>query len=149
MSSDHGNEECENMPQRGFTQRATIDCEKDEIYVLTVIWGQLFFEEKRQFSPCLQSLSKEKERKDLNYNVLWMFSLKTNQWSCIYRCNHSKLKCFTKVDEAACAEPCPRFAHQLVYDMNSKTHYLFGGNPGNNAITSLRLDDFWLLRLER
>lgn len=37
MSSDHGNEECENMPQRGFTQRATIDCEKDEIYVLTVI----------------------------------------------------------------------------------------------------------------
>lgn len=36
MSSDHGNEDCENMPQCGFTQRATIDCEKDEIYVLTV-----------------------------------------------------------------------------------------------------------------
>lgn len=77
-----------------------------------------------------------------------MFSLKTNQWSCIYRCNHSKLQCFTKFDESACTEPCPRFAHQLVYDMSSKTHFLFGGNPGNNA-TQLRLDDFWLLRLER
>lgn len=37
MSIDHGNDECENMPQSGFTQRATIDCDKDEIYVLTVI----------------------------------------------------------------------------------------------------------------
>lgn len=37
MTSDHGNEDCENMPQCGFTQRATIDCEKDEIYILTVI----------------------------------------------------------------------------------------------------------------
>lgn len=33
MSTD---EDCQNMPQRGYTQRATIDSEKDEIYVLTV-----------------------------------------------------------------------------------------------------------------
>ncbi|KAJ6628992.1 Muskelin [Pseudolycoriella hygida] len=108
MSSD-----CENMPQCGFTQRATIDCERDEIYVHT-------------------SLSKEKERKDINFNVLWMFSLKTNQWSCIYRRNHSKLQCLTKLDRS-CTEPCPRFAHQLIYDVNSKIHFLFGGNPGNNS----------------
>ncbi|KAJ6597980.1 Muskelin, partial [Pseudolycoriella hygida] len=123
MSSD-----CENMPQCGFTQRATIDCERDEIYVLT-------------------SLSKEKERKDINFNVLWMFSLKTNQWSCIYRRNHSKLQCLTKLDRS-CTEPCPRFAHQLIYDVNSKIHFLFGGNPGNNSVSKRRLDDFWLLRLD-
>ncbi|KAJ6644311.1 Muskelin [Pseudolycoriella hygida] len=123
MSSD-----CENMPQCGFTQRATIDCERDEIYVHT-------------------SLSKEKERKDINFNVLWMFSLKTNQWSCIYRRNHSKLQCLTKLDRS-CTEPCPRFAHQLIYDVNSKIHFLFGGNPGNNSVSKRRLDDFWLLRLD-
>lgn len=31
MKSDKGN-----VPQSGFTQRATIDCKKDEIYVLSV-----------------------------------------------------------------------------------------------------------------
>lgn len=29
-----------NVPQSGFTQRATIDCERDEIYVLSVSAGQ-------------------------------------------------------------------------------------------------------------
>ncbi|XP_037034609.1 muskelin isoform X2 [Bradysia coprophila] len=129
-SSGYGTKDGENMPQCGFTQRATIDCDKDEIYVFT-------------------SLSKEKERKDVNYNVLWMFSLKTNQWSCIYRCNHLKFQCLTKFDKYVCTEPCPRYAHQVVYDMNSKTHYLFGGNPGMEQNPQDRLEDFWLLRLER
>lgn len=44
-------------------------------------------------------------------------------------------------------EPCPRFAHQLVYDHINKIHYLFGGNPGRVVMPRLRLDDFWKLRL--
>jgi hypothetical protein len=77
------------------------------------------------------------------------------------------------------AEPCPRFAHQLVYDHITKVnftqgnrkrsfitvllesnkvltyhfhlqlHYLFGGNPGRTKDPKLRLDDFWRLRLIR
>jgi muskelin len=34
--SDGNNEASKNVPQAGFTQRATIDCDKNEIYVLTV-----------------------------------------------------------------------------------------------------------------
>lgn len=46
-------------------------------------------------------------------------------------------------------EPCPRFAHQLVYDKIKKIHYLFGGNPGRSSLPKLRLDDFWSLKLRR
>uniref|UniRef100_A0A8C9FI07 Muskelin 1 n=1 Tax=Pavo cristatus TaxID=9049 RepID=A0A8C9FI07_PAVCR len=46
-------------------------------------------------------------------------------------------------------EPCPRFAHQLVYDELHKVHYLFGGNPGKSCSPKMRLDDFWSLKLCR
>lgn len=95
-----------------------------------------------------QSLSKEKERRDLNLNSFWMFSLKTNKWSCIYKSEHSNEHCYSKV-QTACSEPCPRYAHQLVYDWINKIHYLFGGNPGRNTTPELRLDDFWLLYLKK
>jgi hypothetical protein len=45
--------------------------------------------------------------------------------------------------------PCARFAHQFVYDSQSRVHYLFGGNPGEGRPAEERLDDFWLLRLEK
>ena len=44
-------------------------------------------------------------------------------------------------------EPCPRFAHQLVYDHLHKVHYLFGGNPGKSSLPKMRLDDFWSLKV--
>ena len=44
-------------------------------------------------------------------------------------------------------EPCPRFAHQLVYDDCRKVHYLFGGNPGKSGVPKMRLDDFWSLKV--
>jgi len=46
-------------------------------------------------------------------------------------------------------EPCPRFAHQLVYHPTTRTHYLFGGNPGEDLHIKPRLDDFWELKLAR
>lgn len=95
-----------------------------------------------------QSLSKEKERRDLNLNSFWMYSLKTNKWSCIYRSDHSNEHCYSKV-QSTCSEPCPRYAHQLVYDWINKVHYLFGGNPGRHTSPELRLDDFWLLYLKK
>lgn len=44
-------------------------------------------------------------------------------------------------------EPCPRFAHQLVFDHIHKVHYLFGGNPGKFSVPKMRLDDFWSLKV--
>lgn len=86
--------------------------------------------------------------------------------SCIYR-NENTGEQYWHI------EPCPRFAHQLVYDRATKVniilknyyltlkfcnpyhslpthfkvHYLFGGNPGRTGLPKLRLDDFWRLRL--
>lgn len=119
-----------NIPQSGFTQRATFDTERDEIYVLT-------------------SLSKDKERRDLNVNSLWMYSLDKNEWSCIYKNDHMNNDGLTANQKiyANSNEPCPRYAHTLIYDPVSKVHYLFGGNPGGN--NQIRLDDFWKLELEK
>ncbi|KAJ2948603.1 hypothetical protein O0L34_g7858 [Tuta absoluta] len=51
-------------PAAGFTQRATIDPDADEMYVLS-------------------GMSKEKDKRV--YNTLWVFSLKRLTWSCVYR----------------------------------------------------------------
>uniref|UniRef100_A0A182NNJ1 F5/8 type C domain-containing protein n=1 Tax=Anopheles dirus TaxID=7168 RepID=A0A182NNJ1_9DIPT len=128
MSPENNNTDTRNVPQSGFTQRATIDCEKDEIYVLT-------------------SLSKEKERRDLNINSFWLFSLSKKEWCCVYKSEHSNGEnCYQK-SQTTCHEPCPRYAHQIVYDSTNQVHFLFGGNPGTNS--NVRLDDFWVLRLEK
>lgn len=121
-----GSEMSKSLPQSGFTQRSTIDCDRNEIYVLT-------------------SLSKDKERRDLNINSFWMFSLKTNEWVCIYKSDHHDNNGSMKA--ISTTEPCPRYAHQLIYDGANKIHYLFGGNPGGNS--QIRLDDFWMLKLNK
>ncbi|KAL1449312.1 hypothetical protein WDU94_000513 [Cyamophila willieti] len=69
-----------------------------------------------------------------------------NQWSCVYKNENSGENYWTKMSTV---EPCPRFAHQLVYDSVNKVHYLFGGNPGKACSPRLRLDDFWCLSLCR
>ncbi|CAG4987014.1 unnamed protein product [Colias eurytheme] len=51
-------------PAAGFTQRATLDPDTDEIFVLS-------------------GMSKEKDRRV--YNQLWVLSLRRLTWSCVYR----------------------------------------------------------------
>ncbi|KAJ0174253.1 hypothetical protein K1T71_010399 [Dendrolimus kikuchii] len=104
-------------PAAGFTQRATLDPDTDEMFVLS-------------------GMSKEKDKRV--YNTLWVFALRSMTWTCVYR-----------NDSVAPNEPRPRFAHQLVYDPVKKIHYLFGGNPGNQASPRLRLDDLWSLQLTK
>lgn len=98
-------------------------------------------------SLIIQSLSKQKDRKDDNIidatNAFWVFSLQTNKWSRIYTYKHHSNSIDCPI------EPCPRFAHQFVYDDVDKVHYLFGGNPGKTNVPQMRLDDFWLLQLEK
>ncbi|KAL4704274.1 hypothetical protein ACJJTC_016292 [Scirpophaga incertulas] len=51
-------------PAAGFTQRATLDPDTDEMFVLS-------------------GMSKEKDRRV--YNTLWAFSLRRMTWACVYR----------------------------------------------------------------
>ncbi|XP_072942576.1 muskelin [Epargyreus clarus] len=51
-------------PPAGFTQRATLDPDRDEIYVLS-------------------GMSKEKDKRV--YNTLWVLSLRLMTWTCVYR----------------------------------------------------------------
>ncbi|GBP55433.1 Muskelin [Eumeta japonica] len=51
-------------PAAGFTQRATLDPDTDEMFVLS-------------------GMSKEKDKRV--YNALWVFSLRRRTWSCVYR----------------------------------------------------------------
>ena len=64
--------------------------------------------------------------------------------SCVYKNENIGQQYWTKMQNV---EPCPRFAHQLVYDDIHKVHYLFGGNPGKASIPKMRLDDFWSLKV--
>ena len=76
-----------------------------------------------------------------NNSMLTCFSLSIR--SCVYKNEHRDPNYW---HERQTVEPCPRFAHQLVYDHVHKKHYLFGGNHGGkNAPPNTRLDDFWVL----
>ncbi|XP_023324449.1 muskelin [Eurytemora carolleeae] len=57
------------IPAVGYTQRATIDCKREEIYVMT-------------------GLNKDKEKKSGETGVsnsFWVYEIKPARWSCIYR----------------------------------------------------------------
>ncbi|KAB0344255.1 hypothetical protein FD754_021181, partial [Muntiacus muntjak] len=117
------------FPMTGFTQRATIDPELNEIHVLS-------------------GLSKDKEKREENVrNSFWIYDIVRNSWSCVYKNDQAAKDNPSKSLQEE--EPCPRFAHQLVYDELHKVHYLFGGNPGKSCSPKMRLDDFWSLKLCR
>ncbi|KAL4226060.1 Muskelin 1 [Mactra antiquata] len=115
------------VPSAGFTQRATLDPQTDEIHVLS-------------------GLSKDKDKRDNVKNSFWVYDIPKSKWSCIYKNENSGQQYWTKMQHI---EPVPRFAHQLVYDHVRKIHYLFGGNPGKESLPKVRLDDFWCLKLCR
>ncbi|KAF3859620.1 hypothetical protein F7725_022019 [Dissostichus mawsoni] len=117
------------LPMTGFTQRATIDPELNEIHVLS-------------------GLSKDKDKREENVrNSFWIYDIARNNWSCVYKNDQAVKENPSKALQEE--EPCPRFAHQLVYDEMHKVHYLFGGNPGKSCSPKMRLDDFWSLKLCR
>lgn len=120
--------DCANLPAAGFTHRATIDPDLDEIYVLS-------------------GLSKDKDKRDDQVqNSFWVYYIQQNKWVCVYKSEVPNVQYWNKTQTL---EPCPRFAHQVVYDSLRKVHYLFGGNPGMSCLPKLRLDDFWKLTLLR
>ncbi|KAI8060871.1 Muskelin N-terminus-domain-containing protein [Gongronella butleri] len=111
----------EGGPDAGYTQRATIDPISNEIYVLSGYMKQ--------------------QSADMVKNGLWVYSIDSDQWTKVYQ-NHA-------LANLKHMEPCPRFAHQMVYDPITKSQFVFGGNPGDRECTNKRLDDFWQLSLYR
>ncbi|XP_063693965.1 muskelin-like [Bolinopsis microptera] len=117
------------VPESGFTMRATIDTQHQEIHMMS-------------------GLSKDHRNGSKDYTdaktKIYVYSLKRNKWNEVGK-------------NAGCTEPepCPRFAHMLVYDSRKKLHYMFGGNPGagnpmeRGTDMDRRLDDFWCLRIKR
>uniref|UniRef100_H3BAD6 Muskelin 1 n=1 Tax=Latimeria chalumnae TaxID=7897 RepID=H3BAD6_LATCH len=98
----------------------------------------------------LSGLSKDKEKREENVrNSFWIYDIVRNSCnrSCVYKNDQSVKENPNKSLQEE--EPCPRFAHQLVYDEMHKVHYLFGGNPGKSCSPKMRLDDFWSLKLCR
>ncbi|XP_076804346.1 muskelin-like isoform X1 [Clavelina lepadiformis] len=144
----------ENGLPSGFTQRATINSESGEIYVLS-------------------GISKDREKREENmHNSFWVYVIRDNRWTCVYKnepqlasshANNFLNLSFEGLPNFAAdkpsssdmesgirgPEPCPRYAHQLVYDFERNVHYMFGGNPGRTSQPKLRLDDFWSLHLSR
>ncbi|CAO3609257.1 unnamed protein product [Cunninghamella blakesleeana] len=114
----------DNGPDVGYTQRATIDPDLKEIYVLS---GYL----KNQNSEVIK-------------NGLWVYSINQRQWKNVYQNENRDPDYWNNLKHH---EPCPRFAHQMIYDPISKTHFIFGGNPGDHEYSNKRLDDFWQLKL--
>lgn len=116
-------------PDAGFTQRATIDLELGELF----LFSGLMRDKPSSTSGVGDG---NPSSGGLSRNTFWVYSLASRQWSRLGEDNASEW-------------PCPRFAHQLVYDPETRTHYLFGGNPGEPGAPKRRLNDLWKLKLER
>ncbi|KAI9137613.1 Muskelin N-terminus-domain-containing protein [Paraphysoderma sedebokerense] len=115
-------------PEPGFTQRATIDTDLNELYVLS-------------------GLMRDKiTTQETVKNSFWVYKYDKDRWIRIYQNENVDPTYWNKMKDV---EPMPRFAHQLVFDCKRKVQYLFGGNPGEPGNPSLRLDDFWELHLQR
>ena len=117
-------------PDGGFTQRATIDVDLGEFYVFSGLM--------REKSSGPQGASAK--------NSFWVYSIRKDKWTRVYSNDNVGAEYWAKMADK---EPCPRFAHQLVYDNIRKKQFLFGGNPGEPGQPNLRLDDFWELTLVR
>lgn len=120
-------------PEAGFTQRACFDPVSREMHLFSGLF-------KDQTAASTSRLDQTRPASDI-----WTWHADRHVWSC--------------VASAPGEEPVPRYAHQIVYDADSRIHYMFGGNPGvcasdaasapakEAARHTRRLDDFWQLEM--
>ncbi|MXQ92813.1 hypothetical protein E5288_WYG002864 [Bos mutus] len=115
------------VPMTGFTQRATIDPELNEIHVLS-------------------GLSKDKEKREENVrNSFWIYDIVRNSWSCVYKNDQAAKDNPSKSLQEE--EPCPRFAHQLVYDeLHKPVLPLFPEAPHVHCLYKWQYSYFWILK---
>ncbi|KAJ3783538.1 Muskelin N-terminus-domain-containing protein [Lentinula aff. detonsa] len=137
-------------PQPCFIQRAVVDPSLQEIY----IFGGLIHD--RATHP--RSLTESSD-------WLYRYSSRPGKWEKIHTLEeHQKRSASpssSPSQDGTRANPPPRFAHQVVYDPDSKTAYLHGGTmmvdselrEGNDGLSEeapmKRLSDFWKMTLRR
>lgn len=109
-----------------YTQRATINVERQEIYILSGILKS---------KPCNHVR-----------NYLWIYSICNNKWEKVYESSNEDPSYWQRTPDI---EPCPRYTHQMVYSKKSSAHFIFGGNPGDLQKPCRRLGDFWKLKLAK
>ncbi|KAL1710493.1 Muskelin N-terminus-domain-containing protein [Schizophyllum commune] len=160
-------------PDPCFTQRAAIDPELKEIYVLC---GLVRPQNTQGGQTILQNTSP--------YYV-YHYGSRAGKWTRILPplLPDSSPASSDSTSDTDPQEPIPRYAHQLVYDASTRTLYMHGGNgstanaarttleqleadskqdseggdenvaPGQERVGEVekekRLDDFWSMRLER
>lgn len=126
-------------PEAGFTQRASIDPGRREMYVFSSLVrgpGGVTSAVVGVAPPELETAATLAAASD-EPCAFWCFDLETDKWT--------RIPCPCP----SSARPPARFAHQLVYDPSTQSHFLFGGNPGNSSDPSARLDDFWCAQLKK
>ncbi|KDQ21710.1 hypothetical protein BOTBODRAFT_182978 [Botryobasidium botryosum FD-172 SS1] len=122
-------------PGPGFTQRATMDEELGEIYLLSGLT-----KDRQSAAGAIRS-------------SLWIMRLDKFRWIRVPEPSEIKDKERQSAGDADAMdadqelEPQPRFAHQVVYDTSRRKLFLFGGNSGD--ANEERLDDFWSLTFTR
>ncbi|PJF17507.1 hypothetical protein PSACC_02688, partial [Paramicrosporidium saccamoebae] len=125
-------------PDAGFTQRSTLDVAHQELFLFS---GLMREKSGSAFTGPTTNNGQVNQPIESARNSFWLYNLRQREWIRLYS-NEAN-------PENEDTEPCPRFAHQLVYDPESRTHYLFGGNPGESSNPRRRLGDFWQLYLHR
>ncbi|KAI8967128.1 Muskelin N-terminus-domain-containing protein [Mycotypha africana] len=113
----------------GYTQRASIDMDRQELYIAS-------------------GFVKDKPNRSVS-NCLWVYRIQTNQWEKVFEREKIPLTRNKRLAPMEDNEPCPRYTFQMVYHPGLKTHYLFGGHPGDIEKPTERLDDFWELKLTK
>ena len=90
-------------PEPGFTQRATMDIEAGEFYVLSGLM-------REKNNPTVDSVK----------NSFWVYDIRRDRWSKLYQNENIGDAYWNKMSDK---EPQPRFAHQLVFDEQKKVKY--------------------------
>ncbi|KAH9455787.1 hypothetical protein Pst134EA_023235 [Puccinia striiformis f. sp. tritici] len=118
-------------PEAGFSQRTTFDPEADEWHMFCGLC--------RDRSLVDTVSNKNNIKSEMMSSEFWRWRINDRKWT--------KVAMKAQVDGTDI--PPPRFAHQMVFDELTKTHYVFGGNPADNEHEPTRLGDFWKLKLNQ
>ncbi|KAE9403924.1 hypothetical protein BT96DRAFT_936129 [Gymnopus androsaceus JB14] len=141
-------------PQPCFTQRAVADFELQEIYVFSGL-----IRDRRSASESSAALSDSS-------HWLYRYQFSPGKWERIVSLEEERRKKMSSAPpfppHSGGTSPSSRFAHQVVYEPNSKTVYLHGGTTGmapakrkessdaqSEEVPMRRLSDFWKMSLLR
>ncbi|KAI8326736.1 Muskelin N-terminus-domain-containing protein, partial [Choanephora cucurbitarum] len=104
--------------EAGYTQRASIDVERQEIYV---------------YSAYLQTKPSHIIR-----NCLWVYYIQQNEWEKIYESDTQDTVYWQRQKDT---KPYPRYAYQFIYNVKTRTHFYL-----LDILSSLTPNVLYLLR---